>query len=463
MKQATIDIRAAAELELRRRQRIREEQQAPDWITLVGLMDFIPYISPAWQSPLHLAPIVQALERVLTESVKLVIEVPPRHFKTETVLHAIAWILRQQPHRTVGYVSYAIKQAHSKALKAQRYSLQAGLKPDKQMHNLSEWRVSEGGGILATGIGGPLTGQGLDVGIIDDPTKNREDAESRQKRDKQWGWFEDVFETRYAPNASAIVVLTRWHEDDLAGRIMKERPEFEFIRLPALADCKDASGVNHSPDPLGRMEGEALLPERYSREYLEQIRAKKPYTFASLYQGLPRPRQAKVFGDATFYEKLPEKVSYSVGGDLAYTESTRAHWSSVVVYAVDGDMYYVVHVERWQSDITATTERLKRIQARYPVRIHLEANGPQKAVCDMLEERKIRIKRLQPSADKYVRAMPFAEAWNAGRVLLPNEAPWLSAYLDEINDFTGVGDIEDDQVDASANGFQRIKRPGIYS
>lgn len=459
-------LRAAAELELRRRRRLREMevnklQEEAQEVGQMGLMDFIPFVSPHWRSPLHLAPIVRELERVPHESLFLGIEVPPQHHKTETLLHSIARWLKYHPHLTVGYVSYAQKYSESKALKGQRYAERAGVVPDKKMRNRSEWRTKEGGGLLATGIGGPLTGQAVNIAVVDDPIKNPSEANSRVMRNKHWDWFSDVLETRFTQGTSCIVLMTRWHEDDLLGRIIKQRPEYRIIRLPALADGLDAAGKLPAPDPLGREIGEPLLPSHRSKDDLETIRRRNPYTFASLYQGLPRPREAKLFGDATFYHTLPDTVSYSIGVDLAYTASTRADWSVVVVFAVVEDVYYLVHVERWQSEINESLERLQRIQARYPARMHVEANGPQKAVCDMLESRKIRLNRLQPTADKYVRAQPFAEAWNAGRVLLPENAPWLNSYLEELSDFTGINDAVDDQVDASANGFQRIKRPRI--
>jgi predicted phage terminase large subunit-like protein len=438
--------------------RLHEEVQE---VGEMGLMDFIPFVSPTFRAPHHLAPIVRELERVPHESLFLGIEVPPQHHKTETLLHSVARWLKYHPDLTVGYVSYAQKYSESKALKGQRYAERAGVVPDKKMRNRSEWRTREGGGLLATGIGGPLTGQALNIAVVDDPIKNPAEANSRVMRNKHWEWFSDVLETRFTQGTSCIVLMTRWHEDDLLGRIMKQRPEYRIIRLPALADGLDAVGKNPAPDPLGREIGEPLLPSHRSKDDLETIRRRNPYTFASLYQGLPRPREAKLFGDATFYHTLPNDVSYSIGVDLAYTASTRADWSVAVVFAVVEDAYYLVHVERWQAEINESIERLQRIQARYPARMHVEANGPQKAVCDMLESRKIRVNRLQPTADKYVRAQPFAEAWNAGRVLLPENAPWLNSYLEELNDFTGINDAVDDQVDASANGFQRIKRPRI--
>jgi predicted phage terminase large subunit-like protein len=445
-----LDTRAAAEMELRRRERNRQPEQP------LSLMEFISTITPNFQPPLHLRPIVEAFERVLVEPVRLGIVVPPRHYKTETILHGIAWVLKQRPDLTTGFASYAQTFSESKALKAHRYSQRAGVVPDEKMKKRSEWRTREGGGLLATGIGGPLTGQGLDLGIIDDPTKNREEAESKTMRDKHWGWFEDVYETRFSPNASSIVLMTRWHDDDLMGRIMRHRPEYQIIRIPALADCLDAAGKAFAPDVLGRAEGEALLPTRYPAEKLEKNRAEKPYTFASLYQGLPRLRESTVFAEPTFYETVPENVRYSVGVDLAYTALTRANYSAAVVMAVHEERYYVIHVERWQTDITATVERLKTLQARYPVRFSVEANGPQKAVCDMLELRGLKIYRLNPTTDKYVRAQPLAEAWKAGRVLLPRQAAWLRTYLNEMQDFTGVNDAHDDQVDATANAMPLV-------
>jgi len=463
-----VQAAAAAALELRRRGRSRLiSAPQPTAETALprfpDLLEFIPRVSPRYSAPLHLRPAVEVLERMVTDGgQRLIISVPPRHGKTELLLHFIAWVLSQHPCWTIGYASYAQKFSESKTLKAQRYTLAAGVKPDPKMQNRDEWRTLEGGGILTTSIAGPLTGQGVDVLVIDDPVKDRVDAESPAMQAKSWSWFEDVAETRLEPGGSMVLLLTRWNERDLAGRILAERGGWTMIRIPALADGLDALGKLTAPDPLGREVGEALWPERYDAAHFQEIQAAKAYTFASLYQGLPRPRTAKVFGPPTFYRELPSSLRQGRGIDLAYTKSTRAHFSATYQVGEAAGCYYVLFGDRWQDVIGVSIQRLKAVQARFGGKGRLEANGPQKAVADTLETAGIHVDRFQPVSDKYTRALPLIEAWNAGRVLVPDpevypqHREWLNSLLEVLEAFTGITDAVDDDVDALGNGVTQI-------
>jgi len=426
------------------------------------LQNFTLRVTPHYTRPLHLKPLLDKLNLISFKNkpTRLIVSVPPRHGKTELILHFIAQYLYLNPSKTVAYVSYAQQQSESKIIKAQRYCIAAGLEPDKNLKNRSEYRLkkydgyNEQGGILCTGIGGPLTGQGFDVGIIDDPIKNREEADSLLIREKHWDWFTDVFETRLEPNASIILVLTRWHEDDLAGRILKHRKdEYDYIRIPALADGMNNHGTREAPDLLGRAIGEPLWPERYSKEDFDKVKEQQPFTFTAMFQGLPLSRMNRLITGAHYYNELPkEDFEYFVGCDLAYTKKDYSNFSVCVVLAKHENKKYVIEVHRWKEGIEATRQRLKAIQAKYPVAINLEANGPQIAICDMIESDGIMIERCQPIGDKLARSQAMAEDWEAGNILLP--APinfpnvWLNPFLSVLQEFTGVNDRYDDDVDA---------------
>lgn len=402
----------------------------------------------------------EALEEILQGPCFLVIELPPRHGKTETLLHFIAWYLDQLPGSTIAYASYAQHFSESKTLKAQRYALEAGVEPDAKMQNRSEWRTKQGGGILTTSIAGALTGQGVNVMLIDDPVKDRATAESVVYRERSWAWFEDVAETRLEPGASVVVTQTRWHESDLAGMVLANRPEYRVIRLPALADGLDGLGKEAMADLVGRNEGEALWPERFDEELLSELKEKKPWTFASLYQGLPRPRDGKVFGPAHYYQTLPDGLRWGFGGDLAYTKKSRANKTTLARVGRLGDVFYVGKVWAWQEDITYTAAQYKSLLGGDAVR--LEDNGPQKGVNDALENLGVRINRFTPVSDKLARGAGFIEAWNAGRVLLPDPVAnpgakqWVSEALEVLGNFTGVNDAQDDEYDGLVNAFEQV-------
>lgn len=407
--------------------------------------------------PRHLRPAIEQLERFPGEPIRLILVVPPRHAKSETVLHKLAQLLWQHPHLRQSYASYAQTFSETQAIKVHRYARAVGVTPNPNMANRQDWQTLQGGGLFVTSIGGEFTGRGTDFLVIDDPVKGREQADSPTYREKTWAWWEDVAETRLEPGAGVVVIMTRWHADDLAGRLIRQGG-WMVIRLPALADGLDALGREPAPDPLGREVGEALWPERYDRAYLEELRAKKPYTFAALYQGLPRPREGALFGEPEWYGELPGSYRLVIGLDLAYSKKRRANHSALTVFAVTGNLWHVRHVERWQEDINGTLARLERVRRTYPGAVwRTEGNGPQKGIFDLLKDKGFRVEAVHRANDKYAEAQAYAEAWNAGRVLLPDTDPppgWLAGFLEEHRDFTGADDAEDDQVDAAVNGYK---------
>lgn len=407
-----------------------------------GLAAFIPAISPRYTEPLHLAALVEKIEDAQQQPIRLVVSTPPRHAKTETLLHGLAWAIATDPRRTHAYVSYAAEVARSKSRKARILALAAGVTLADDAAKLEEWRTVDGGGLLATGIGGPLTGHGVDgILLVDDPIKNRVEAESALMRERHWEWFNDVAYTRLEPGGSAIVVMARWHPDDLAGRLIAQG--WEWLNLPALSDT-----------------GEALWPERWSADALAEIREQLgEYAWASLYQGQPRIRGSAVFHDATIAEALPESYILGFGVDLAYSAKTRSDYSVGVVVAKCGDEYTVLDVVRRQEDAPTFRETLRQRWSRYPrPRALWYASGTEKGVADLMNAAAggLTIEYRPASADKFVRAQPVAAAWNSGRVKVPRDAAWADAFLSEVRDFTGLDDPHDDQVDALAAAFDSL-------
>lgn len=419
----------------------------------LGLLDFVPRTTPRWARPEHLAPIAELVERAMREEVRALVSVPPQHGKTELLLHAIAWVLRKHPDRTCAYASYAADIATSKSRLARDYALAAGVELRKDGKALHEWRTAQGGGLLATGIGGPLTGHGINgILFVDDPHKNRAEAESKTIRDGVQGWYTSTALTRVHPGASVIVVHTRWHEDDLIGRLRKETEEpYEVISLPAIS-----------------ADGKALWEDRRPLSWLHRQKTRVgPYDWASLYMGEPRPRGGAVFNDVRFYDKLPDGPRrYAIGVDLAYTKKTQADHSVAVVLAEIGGLYYVLEVIREQVKAPEFAAKLRALLARFPgVMPRWYCAGIEKAVADLLAslEQPVHVNAIATQADKFTRAQLTAAAWNAGKILLPQDARWVSDFVGEVAAFTGVNDRHDDQVDALAAAFDALDQFGTPS
>ncbi len=424
---------------------IRDKNKAPT----PSLLEYIPKLTPKYEAPRHLAPLIDILERIKAgEPIKAVVHTPPRHGKTETLLHAIPWMLEDHPDWTMGYTTYNAQLAHSKSRVSLNLALNAGI--DLVTTNLHEWRTPERGGCLSVGIGGTLTGQGLNFGIVDDPVKNRLEAESSTYRERTWDWFTDVFLTRIEPNGSVIVNMARWHPDDLAGRLINEKG-WQYICLPALTGPEETQV--------------SLWPERWS---VQELLSKKAdlgvYTWESLYQGAPRPRGGSVFGDPHSYaaSALPFIAKTGMGMDLAYTAKTSSDYSVLVVMRFAEGCWYVIDVVRAQMRAPQFKSVLSQYAGRYPgTKIRWYAAGTEIGSADFLRDGKTPVTSFHPNGDKFTRAIDYAAMWNAGKILVPEEAPWLNEFIQEHVNFTGVNDSHDDQVDAAVAAFDSLNQKSI--
>jgi phage terminase large subunit-like protein len=434
---------------------------------LAGLLDqlagdesleaFIRRISPHLAPAPHLEPLIRLIERARHERVRALISMPPRHGKTLSILHGLAWWLKNSPADVCAFFSYGDDLARSKSRTARHLAVSAGVKLASDSANLSEWRTTAGGGLLAGGAGGALTGQGVTgLFVIDDPIKNREEADSAVVRNKIDEWIREVALTRLE-GASVLLVQTRWHPDDPSGRLAAAGG-WEVLNLQAVAE---------GADPLGRAPGEALWPERFPIEELDAIRRQiGEWSFAALYQGLPRPRGTAVFGEPSRFDLeawRPEAARVVIGADPAASEKTSADYSVACVLAVEGRgdrmTGRVLEIWRGQVAIPKFTERLRALSAKwFNCPIAVEAVGGFKAIPQMLRQVDplLRLVEVAVRGDKFTRAQPVAAAWNDGRILIPTSAPWVEPFLAEVQAFSGVRDRQDDQVDALAHAWNSI-------
>jgi predicted phage terminase large subunit-like protein len=411
-------------------------------------------------------PAVQRLMGFKEHPFQFVFSVPPRHGKTELILHFIVWALKLDPTLNIAYLTYSADQAHAKSRRALAIAQEAGLELTKAA--VGEWATPKNEYVVWTGINGAVTGKGFNILIIDDPIKNRVEAESKTYRDRHWDTFQSDLITRLEVNGSVCVIQTRWHEDDLAGRLVRGNVQddvdpWQFVNMPAIA--------NEETDAEA-----ALWPERWPLELLHRRRRQVgPYAWASLYQGQPRPRGASVFGDPTFFTTEPPVFRPGMGLDLAYTEKKIADYSVVVTMLYeppttkDGQgTHYVVRVRRKQCKAPDFKDELRLARSEYPnAPIRVYASGPEEGTVDFFRKapNPIPIQCMPPRGDKFTRAIPMAAGWNASRVLIPapelvasNRARygWVNEYLDELKSFTGLKDPHDDQVDASAAAYDLL-------
>lgn len=429
-----------------------------------GLADFIRRVSPHLPPPRHTAPLIRMIERCRTEQVRACVSFPPGHAKSTTLLHGIAWLLSRNPLDINAYVTNGEALARSQSRKARAWATGAGLVLAHDSASLTEWRTARGGGLLATSIEGPLGGQRVTgLLVIDDPYKNRQDADSPRYREMVSTWEKEVAQTRLE-RASEIIVSTRWHPEDIIGEVAEDHG-FEYLNMAAIAE----EGV---ADPLGRQPGEALWPEMYPLEDLGARRSRMgEWAFQALYQGHPRPKGAGVFGEPSWYDPNTQDLKgfqVWIGADPAASKSTYADHSVGIVGAFRGaDVtreLFVLDVARGQWTVPELTRKLRALQARwYGAPVAVECVGGFKAVAQIMREAdpNLRIIEVYPSLDKFQRAQPVAAAWNGGRVHLPQGRPWTAALVKELTSFTGLGDAEDDQVDALAHLWNAGNQPVV--
>ena len=263
---------------------------------------FVSRVNPRYAWYPYLSQLSAVLERVVSgELTRLMIFAPPRHGKSELVSRLFAaYYLYRHPARWVGLNSYAAELAYTLSRNARENYTRAGRALSDTAWGVRHWETDRGGGMWAAGVGGPITGKGFHLGIIDDPVKNAEDAASETIRARQWDWYRSTFYTRQEPAAAIVVIQTRWHADDLSGRLLAHEtvePEYwHVVHLPALKEEPPAYPPTVTLEPDARRDGEALAPARYPADKLAGImRANGDYYWGALYQQRPRGRDGNMF------------------------------------------------------------------------------------------------------------------------------------------------------------------------
>jgi hypothetical protein len=249
----------------------------------------------------HLALIDAAFRRIAAgERLQVMLTMPPRHGKSQRASRwGPLWYLRRHPEHRIMIASYGADLAddHGRWVRDQlrEYPTALGIRLHPASHAANRFDLEQKrgssvrGGMVTAGVGGGLTGKGFNLGIIDDPFKGHDDAASPAQRDRVWEWYRSVFFTRRAPGASIILINTRWHEDDLSGRLLAHEPHrWLQIDLPAIADRPD--------DPIGRALGEPLWPAQYDAQELADTRESVgERIWYALYQQKPRPLEGGVW------------------------------------------------------------------------------------------------------------------------------------------------------------------------
>jgi predicted phage terminase large subunit-like protein len=416
----------------------------------LDLLDFLETVSPHLKRPEHLSAVVPFLAAVEHEPQFFCFSAPPRHGKSTLVNHFVAWMMIRHPGIKIAYACYGLKLSLFFSDEVKDIIRACGYEIDRNRNSREEWRMDNGSLFKAVAPGSDFTGRGADVIIVDDPYKNRVTAESGAVREATWSWFTGVAYTRRSPQASVITTHTRWNIEDVIG-VLDKVHKVPYVNLPAVNE-----------------HGEALWPEQWPKERLDETRAMiGEYDWASLYLGEPRPRGGAVFKEPSLYSEQDfsslvedRKIAkYAIGIDCAYTKKSHADYSVALVLAFDTlGRCYVVDMRRAQVEAPEFALVLKELRQAYGnPPIYWYVGGQEKVIADFFRNScGIPVKDVPAKEDKFARAQSVAAAWNAGRVLIPDDDTrhrWLNKLLAEVLVFTGLDDPHDDIVDALAAAF----------
>jgi len=407
---------------------------------------------------------IDYLDRILAPAIargnaRLIISMPPRSGKSLlTSFYTPAWFLSLYPKRNVILASYEANFAASWGRRVRNFieenSDQLGIRLASDSTASDRFHLLEGGSMVTAGAGGSITGRGASLAIIDDPIKNAEEANSQTQRDKMQEWFSSVMLTRLEPGASMIVMMTRWHQDDLIGRLLREQTGWTEVRLAALAE---------ENDPLGRPVGAALCPERYDELTLADTRIRVgSRIWDSLYQQRPTSDEGNIIKRDwfKFYQFLPAKFDQVImSADLTFKDTKNSDYVVIQIWGKLGANKYLIDQVRARMDFPTTIAAIEALTRKYPKAnaklIEDKANGP--AVISALKAKISGLIAVEPQGSKEARACAVSPEIEAGNVWLPDPllASWVKDFIEEVVSFP-LG-RHDDMVDAMAQALNRLR------
>ena len=406
----------------------------------------------------HHRAIAKALEQITKGKIRrLIVTLPPRHGKSEMVSRRfIPWLLGKDPYKSIIFATYNEDFAQDfgadcRSIMSTPQFKQVFPKFQFRKGGASKSRIqTENGGMgVFVGRGGSITGRGGDVLIVDDPIKDSVEAMSPTLRETLWSWFTQVFMTRLMTERSKVVIVTtRWHEDDLVGRLtdpsnphytQEECSKWKIINLPAFA---------RENDPLKRAEDEVLWPERFNKDFLVAQRNLDPRGFSALYQQRPSPEDGDLFQreNIQYYEKrnLPKNLKIYAASDHAVgIDKTRHDLTCLLIVGVDeeDDIYLLDCWWARQPTDVVVKAMLGFMTKHRPLIWWAEKGHITKSIAPFLRKRMFetsthcRIEEVAPVANKVQRSQSMIGRMAMKKVYFPKVSSWGGKAIDELLKF----------------------------
>lgn len=416
-----------------------------------SLIRFTEFTLPTYQTAAHHALIAEKLEAIERGDIdRLMINMPPRHGKSELASRRFpAFFLGRHPEKSIIAASYNSDLATDfgrqvRNIVAQReFANLFHMKLAEDSRAANRWNTDKGGSYVAAGVGTAITGRGANVLLIDDPLKDREEADSENQREKIWDWYTSTAYTRLAPKGAIIVIQTRWHEDDLSGRLLQEQAKggdkWEVLDLPAITS-----------------DGRALWPDYYPLEALNRIKSVLPARdWSALYQQKPAPEEGAYYKRDwwRYYDTKPQQLRVYGASDYAVTDGDGDYTVHLVAGVDPDDNIYVLDVWRGQTNSDVWIKVWLDLVRQHKPLMWVEEQGQIiKSIGPFLDKRMreervyCRREQVASAADKPTRSRSIQARTAMGKVYLPSKAPWLAEFQSELLSFPAGK--HDDQVDA---------------
>ena len=383
-----------------------------------------------------------------------------------------AYLLGEHPGAEVMLATYGTSLSREFGLKVRDIISQPDFKdlynaePDRRSNNLTRVWLTNGSKLHIVSRGGAATGLGADFIIIDDPFKDYEEARSQALRNTVWNWWNTVIFLRRQTERSPIAIInTRWHYDDLCGKLLKQNEEmWRRLTLPAIA-LEYEEWVGWDGKTYTREPGEALWPEKFSLAYLKQQEEFNPYFYA-LFQQTPSAVEGKIFrkDDWRFYTDAPPLVARYLSIDSAMSENDTADYTVIVAAGLgeDGNLY-VLDESRGRWDFTdILNETLNMIEAHKSEIVYVEDHGSGSILIQQLLEKpglRCQIAGLNKSQSKQAYARGVAHYVRMGMVYLPKNAAFTQPFIHEFLEFDEADN--DDRVDCLTQLLNQLRLSGM--
>jgi predicted phage terminase large subunit-like protein len=419
---------------------------------------------PSFSNVAHTRAVVEHLEALEAGEIQtLILSTPPQHGKSTAVSQLFpAYYLGRNPDQPVVLASYSQELAdrNSRIVRGfvgdERYPFPVRVSDTSRAVN--RWSLKDHrGSLLAVGIDSHLTGFSAQLLVCDDLIASYAEAKSASQRQAVWDWWTTVALTRLAKDYRIILAGTRWHDDDLTGRILNsaDAKHWTVLNLPALSLGPDV-------DPLGRAEGAALWPEFKNEDDLAQLRTiLGPQQFSALYMGSPIPEGGTYFQASWFdheYDELPREAVKFFTMDTALKTGVSNDYSVLLVAASDGLNIYIVDVIRRKLEYPRLRNMVvEQFERHLPSRVYIvSSDNGINLLADLRTTTSMPIIAVKPGRDsKEARVEAITGYWESGRVLLPRNAPWKADFIAEHLRFPAVA--HDDQVDAAELAVRQLR------